>query len=154
MLGQFLGLPGRKAPFQSPYSIYLGMYLSDIPIHDATRDLILISQQHSAEHELKKNLELVTDILQQTSRELEYEKKLADRLLYSILPPPVANDLRSKKPVAAKRYELVTIMMSGIVDFSVFCNNTKEPMEIVELLNQIYTQFDEVSERNPDVFKV
>ena len=130
------------------------MYLSDIPIHDATRDLILISQQHSAEHELKKNLELVTDILQQTSRELEYEKKLADRLLYSILPPPVANDLRAKKPVAAKRYELVTIMMSGIVDFSLFCNNTKEPMEIVELLNQIYTQFDEVSEKNPDVFKV
>ncbi|XP_065059011.1 guanylate cyclase soluble subunit beta-1-like [Rhopilema esculentum] len=131
-----------------------GMYLSDIPIHDATRDLILISQQHSAEHKLKKNLELVTDILQQTSRELEYEKKLADRLLYSILPPPVANDLRAKKPVAAKKYELVTVMMSGIVDFSVFCNNTKEPMEIVELLNQIYVQFDEVSEKNPEVFKV
>ena len=45
-------------------------------------------------------------------------------------------------------------MMSGIVDFANFCNETKEPMEIVELLNRIYTQFDEVSERNPEVFKV
>jgi len=48
----------------------------------------------------------------------------------------------------------VTVMMSGIVNFSHFCNSTREPMEIVELLNQIYTQFDEVSEKNPDVFKV
>eukprot|EP00794_Sanderia_malayensis_P006987 gene6987-7772_t len=131
-----------------------GMYLSDIPIHDATRDLILISQQHSAENELTKKLELVTDILQQTSRELEYEKNLADTLLYSILPPPVANDLRAKKPVAAKKYEHVTLMLSGIVDFANFCNSTKEPMEIVELLNRIYTQFDKVSEKNEFVFKV
>ncbi len=130
------------------------MYLSDIPIHDATRDLILISQQHSAENELTKKLEIVTDILQQTSRELEYEKKLADRLLYSILPPKVANDLRAKRPVAAKKYELVTIMLSGIVDFATFCNDTKEPMEIVELLNRIYIKFDEVSEENEEVFKV
>ena len=62
------------------------MYLSDIPIHDATRDLILLSEQHSAENKLKEKLEELTDQLQKTSKELEYEQRLADRLLYDILP--------------------------------------------------------------------
>ena len=77
--------------------------MSDIPIHDATRDLILISEQHSADNEVKKKLEVITENLQKTSRELEYEQKLADRLLYSILPTSVADDLRLKRPVAAKK---------------------------------------------------
>ena len=130
------------------------MYLSDIPVHDATRDIILLSQQHSAEHKLTKDLEIITDKLQQTSRELEYEQKLADKLLYSILPEPVANDLRAKKPVAAKKYELVTTMFSGIVDFGSLISNSQEPMEIVNLLNQIYTRFDKAIDKNPEVYKV
>ena len=132
----------------------LGMYLSDIPIHDATRDLILLSEQHSAENELTKKLELITDELQQTSRELVNEQQLADRLLYSILPPSVADDLRAKRSVAAKKYELVTLMFSGIVEFSMLCKNSKDPMEIVEMLNKIYVKFDQVTDKNPEIYKV
>ena len=130
------------------------MYLSDIPVHDATRDLILMSEQHSAESELKENLEILTDQLQQTSKELEYEQQLADRLLYSILPPSVADDLRAKRPVAAKKYELVTIMFSGISDFSTLCNESTDAMEIVNTLNNIYIHFDQVADQNNEVYKV
>ncbi|KFM79990.1 Guanylate cyclase soluble subunit beta-1, partial [Stegodyphus mimosarum] len=52
-----------------------GLYLSDIPLHDATRDLVLLSEQFEAEYKLTRNLEILTDKLQQTYRELEDEKK-------------------------------------------------------------------------------
>lgn len=39
------------------------------------------------------------------------------RLLYSVLPPSVANELRHGRPVAARRYEMVTLLFSGIVGF-------------------------------------
>ncbi|XP_064482202.1 guanylate cyclase soluble subunit beta-1-like isoform X2 [Ornithodoros turicata] len=136
-----------------------GLYLSDIPLHDATRDLVLLSEQFEAEYKLTKNLEILTDKLQQTYRELEDEKKKTDRLLYSILPPSVANELRHHRPVAAKKYDCVTILFSGIVGFSAYCarhSDSKGAMKIVKLLNDIYTTFDVLTDpkKNPDVYKV
>lgn len=66
------------------------------------------------EYELAKDLEILTDKLQYTYRLLEDEKSKTDQLLYSVLPPSVANELRHKRPVAARKYETATIMFSGI----------------------------------------
>ena len=57
----------------------LGMYLSDIPLHDATRDLVLLSEQFHAGYKLTRRLEVLTDQLQQTYRQLEDEKKKTDK---------------------------------------------------------------------------
>ncbi|XP_074601582.1 guanylate cyclase soluble subunit beta-1-like isoform X2 [Brevipalpus obovatus] len=136
-----------------------GLFLSDIPLHDATRDLVLLSEQFEAEYQLTKNLEILTDKLQQTYRELEKEKEKTDRLLYSVLPPSVANELRHSRPVPAKKYESVTILFSGIVGFSTFCgknSDAKGAIKIVNLLNSIYTTFDVLTDprKNPNVYKV
>lgn len=56
-----------------------GLYISDIPLHDATRDLVLMSEQFEADYKLTRNLELLTDKLQQTYRELDSEKKKTDQ---------------------------------------------------------------------------
>lgn len=136
-----------------------GLYLSDIPLHDATRELVLLSERWEAEYKLAQNLEVLTDQLQQTYRELEDEKKKTDRLMYSILPPSVANELRHRRPVDAMKYSNVTLLFSGIVGFSQFCakhSDTEGAMRIVELLNIVYTRFDEMLEpgKNPNIFKV
>ena len=94
-----------------------GLYLSDIPLHDGTRDLVLLSEKFEAEYKLTRDLEYLTDQLQQTKVELEREKQKTDTLLYSVLPPTVANELRHGRPVAARRYERVTLLFSGIVGF-------------------------------------
>ncbi len=73
-----------------PLFLTPGLYLSDIPIHDSTRDLVLLSEQFRAEYELTQKLEVMNDKLQQTYRELEIEKQLTDKLVYSILPPTVS----------------------------------------------------------------
>lgn len=58
-----------------------GLFVSDIPLHDATRDLVLLSEQWEAEYKLTQKLEVLTEKLQQTYRELEDEKKKTDRLV-------------------------------------------------------------------------
>ena len=96
----------------------------------------------------------MTDQLQSTYRELEAEKELNDNLVYSILPPSVANRLRMGEPVEAVKYSSVTILFSGVCDFNVFCaNNT--PMKVVAMLNALYTRFDALADpRTYNVYKV
>lgn len=55
-----------------------GLYLSDIPLHDATRDLVLLGEQFREEYKLTQELEILTDRLQLTLRALEDEKKKTD----------------------------------------------------------------------------
>ncbi|GLV36126.1 Guanylyl cyclase beta-subunit at 100B [Carabus blaptoides fortunei] len=136
-----------------------GLYISDIPIHDATRDLVLMSEQFEADYKLTRNLELLTDKLQQTYRELEGEKQKTDRLLYSVLPISVANELRHQRPVPARRYDCVTLLFSGIVGFSTYCASNTDSggaMKIVQMLNQLYTAFDVLTDpkKNPNIYKV
>ncbi|KAK2717371.1 hypothetical protein QYM36_006230 [Artemia franciscana] len=132
-----------------------GLYLSDIPLHDATRDLVLLSEQFAAEYKLTKDLEVLTDQLQQKHHELKLEKQRTDRLLYSVLPPSVANELRQGKSVAARKYDCVTLLFSGIVGFSTICAN-HSALTIVRMLNSLYTAFDKLTDPklNPYVYKV
>ncbi|XP_047121448.1 guanylate cyclase soluble subunit beta-1 [Schistocerca piceifrons] len=136
-----------------------GLFISDLPLHDATRDLVLMSEQFEADYKLTRNLEILTDKLQHTYRELEAEKQKTDRLLYSVLPPSVANELRHRRPVPARRYDCVTLLFSGIVGFSDYCaanTDARGAMKIVCMLNQLYTAFDVLTDpkRNPNVYKV
>lgn len=62
-----------------------GLYLNDIPLHDATRDLVLMSEQFEADYKLTRNLELLTDKLQQTYRVLDSEKQKTDRSVLQII---------------------------------------------------------------------
>ncbi|OWF48957.1 guanylate cyclase soluble subunit beta-1-like [Mizuhopecten yessoensis] len=134
-----------------------GLYISDIPLHDATRDLVLLSEQFAAGYKLTQKLEILNDQLQQTHRELEHEKKETDRLMYSILPESVAHELRHQRPVPAKKFEKVTILFSGIKGFNEFCaqhSDAKGAELIVQLLNIVYMKFDDLLGNNPDVYKV
>jgi guanylate cyclase soluble subunit beta len=134
-----------------------GLCISDVPLHDATRDLVLLSEQFEAEYKLTRNLEILTDKLQQTYRELESEKKMTDVLLYSVLPKTVANELRHQRPVAPKRFGCVTLLFSGIVGFSQYCSentSTEGAMKIVKMLNELYTIFDSLTDSNSNIYKV
>ena len=66
---------------------------------------------------------------------------------------------RHERPVPACKYEEVTLLFSGIVGFGDFCalhSDSKGGMKIVNLLNQVYTTFDVLTDpkRNRNVYKV
>ena len=66
----------------------------------------------------------------------------------------VANKLRNGRPVEAVKYDHVSILFSGICDFTTFCTHVP-PMHVVNLLNEMYTKFDALADpRIYNVYKV
>ncbi|XP_071527452.1 uncharacterized protein [Panulirus ornatus] len=84
--------------------------------------------------------------------ELRREKRRCDRLIYQMLPQPVAMQLKKKKTVPAESYKNVSVYFSDIVGFTTICSDS-EPIQVVSLLNKLYNMFDSRIE-NFDVYKV
>ncbi|KAK7088964.1 hypothetical protein V1264_025048 [Littorina saxatilis] len=84
--------------------------------------------------------------------ELAQEKAKTDRLLYLMLPPSVAEQLKSGRTVVPEFFDAVSIFFSDIVGFTNIASQSK-PLEVVELLNDLYTAFDDVIFMH-DVYKV
>uniref|UniRef100_A0A671MPD9 guanylate cyclase n=1 Tax=Sinocyclocheilus anshuiensis TaxID=1608454 RepID=A0A671MPD9_9TELE len=118
-----------------------GLHLSDIPIHDATRDVILVGEQAKAQDGLKKRMDKLKATLEKTHQALEEEKHRTVDLLYSIFPGDVAQRLWQGLPVQAKKFDDVTMLFSDIVGFTAVCAQCT-PMQVISMLNELYTRFD------------
>jgi guanylate cyclase soluble subunit beta len=129
-----------------------GLYLSDIPLHDATRGLLMMSQTAQSEFHHVIQLEEVIGKLNIAQRSLEEEKGRMRDLLHQMLPISVADSLMAGQMVEAERFESVTILFSDIVGFTSICGSC-EPIQIVSMLNKLYTMFDQVVGVN-GVYKV
>uniref|UniRef100_A0A8D1TB11 guanylate cyclase n=1 Tax=Sus scrofa TaxID=9823 RepID=A0A8D1TB11_PIG len=128
------------------------MHLSDIAPHDTTRDLILLNQQRLAEMELSNQLERKKEELRVLSKHLAIEKKKTEALLYAMLPKHVANQLKEGRKVAAGEFKTCTILFSDVVTFTTICAAC-EPIQIVNMLNSMYSKFDRLTSVH-DVYKV
>lgn len=70
----------------------------------------------------------------------------SDRLLLNILPREIADILRNENRIIADAFEGASILFADVVDFTPMSANMS-PVELVELLNEVFSHFDALVEK-------
>jgi guanylate cyclase len=74
---------------------------------------------------------------------LRIEQEKSERLLLNVLPASIAEILKEEDRTIADRYDAVSILFADVVD-STPLSEALDPAEVVELLNEAFTYFDNV----------
>ncbi|MBI4784266.1 MAG: response regulator [Oscillatoriophycideae cyanobacterium NC_groundwater_1537_Pr4_S-0.65um_50_18] len=81
-----------------------------------------------------------------TETELRLQRQETERLLLSILPQTIAERLKRRPETIADSFADVTVMFADLVDFTPYASQVP-PKEVVEMLNQIFSAFDQLAEQ-------
>lgn len=86
------------------------------------------------------------EALESSAKKLAVEREKAERLLLNILPESIAKRLQEQDTIADS-FEEVTVLFADIVDFTKLSGQIS-PTELVSLLNEIFSRFDNLLERH------
>ncbi|KAM8960982.1 atrial natriuretic peptide receptor 2 [Pelodytes ibericus] len=145
-LGILMDRCWAEEPLDRPEFSQINAYICKFNKEGSTSILDnLLSRMEQYANNLEKLVE------ERTQAYLE-EKRKAENLLYQILPHSVAEQLKRGETVQAEAFDSVTIYFSDIVGFTSMSAEST-PMQVVTLLNDLYTCFDAIID-NFDVYKV
>jgi adenylate cyclase len=91
----------------------------------------------------------VTDITErkQAQEALHLQKEQTEKLLLNILPSSIAQRLRQEQGIIADSFEEVSVLFADLVGFTEL-SARKSPAEVVEMLNAIFSTFDQLAEQH------
>lgn len=83
---------------------------------------------------------------QETADQLAIAKNQSEQLLLNILPEPIAERLKQDQGAIADGFAEATVLFADIVGFTQLASRLS-PQELVQLLNRIFSRFDQLAER-------
>lgn len=95
--------------------------------------------------QLGKSVNWMLEQLQTSKQELVEEHDRAEGLLLNILPASIADQLKKTHEPIANTHEEVTVLFADIVGFTQM-SAAMEPVELVSILNEVFSKFDEIAE--------
>ena len=78
---------------------------------------------------------------------LRLQQEQTEKLLLNILPSSIAQRLKQEQGIIADSFENVSVMFADLVGFTEL-SSRKSPSEIVEMLNAIFSKFDQLAEQH------
>ena len=104
---------------------------------------------------LRKQAHILQDNLMRLAQEVEdrrqaeyalrQEQERSEKLLLNILPQAIVKRLKEREGSIAEGFDRATILFADLVDFTPL-SACMSPMELVDLLNQIFSTFDRLVE--------
>jgi adenylate cyclase len=148
----------RGAPF---IKFYAGMplintqgyHLGSLCVVDLAPKERLTVEQRDAMRCLSRHvvtmLELRRNVVQleRAKAEAAAEREKFERLLHNILPAPIANELKEGSAVTPRFFDSATILFADFQSFTRLAEHL-EPRNLVDQLNEFFSGFDVVAERN------
>ncbi len=77
---------------------------------------------------------------------LEVEKEKSERLLLNVPPSEIADILRDEDRTIAEQFDSISILFADVVGFTPL-SASMEPTATVELLNEVFTYFDSLTQK-------
>lgn len=115
---------------------------------------LTIQSQQKQLQEQTQQLEELVERLQNEIKErqgvelsLRLSQKKSDNLLLNILPAAIIENLKKGDCGAAERFESATVLFADIVNFTSLAARML-PLELVNFLNQIFSRFDQLTEKH------
>jgi class 3 adenylate cyclase/CheY-like chemotaxis protein len=107
----------------------------------------LLQEQTEKLEELVRRLQNEIQEREGVELALRIAQEKSDRLLLNILPAAIVENLKKGENTEAERFESATVLFADIVGFTSIAARMS-PQELVNLLNQIFSKFDELTEKH------
>ena len=82
-----------------------------------------------------------------TQEALKFQKEQIEKLLLNILPAPIAGRLQKDPTTIADSFDDASVLFADIVGFTEL-SSRKTPKELVDLLNVIFSKFDQLAQNH------
>lgn len=117
-----------------------------LPIPDHVKDAFFVMNLSGTATILYIVMRYFQSQKERVLKALAIEQARSDKLLLNILPESIASRLKAESLNIADSHESVTIMFADLVNFTQISAGMP-PAELVNLLNQVFSRFDQLSEK-------
>lgn len=100
-----------------------------------------------ARQTLENRVEERTEEIRQKNHELQLEREKSERLLLNLFPESIAARLKQQESNIAESFSKVTVLFGDIVNFTQLSEQIS-PTQMVNLLNQIFSMFDQLADKH------
>ena len=107
----------------------------------------LLQEQRNQLEEIVGRLENEIKERQGAELALRLAQQKSDHLLLNILPAAIVEALKKGENTNAERFDSATVLFADIVNFTSLAGRIS-PLELVKFLNQIFSKFDELTEKH------